>query len=134
MNNIMGKFYLALYIFLVHKIVLQFCVFSINIPPVLPILFSHELLLVCVAQPCYGRDSLGVHAFCLGACDLTLVWGSTLSDGRPLEQLVLTGGPKYTACLAWSCTLSVCFAFLMLQAKYWGHGRWASLTNGLITP
>jgi hypothetical protein len=43
--------------FLVHKIVLQFCVFPINLPPVL-LLFSHKLLLVCIAQPCHGRDSI----------------------------------------------------------------------------
>jgi hypothetical protein len=94
--------------FLVHKIVLQFCVFYINLPHVLLVLFSHELLLVCVAQPCHERDSLEAYVFYLGASDLTLVWGSTLLDGRPLEQLVLMGGPKYTACLAWSCTLSMC--------------------------
>jgi hypothetical protein len=94
--------------FLVHKIVLQFCVFSVNLPPVLLVLFSHELLLVCVAQPCHGRDSLEVPAFCLGTCDLTLVWGSALPDGRLMEHLVLMGGLKYTACLAWSCTQSVC--------------------------
>jgi hypothetical protein len=40
--------------FLVYKIVLQFCVFPINVPPVLLVLFSHELLLVCVAQPYHG--------------------------------------------------------------------------------
>jgi hypothetical protein len=59
--------------FLVHKIVLQFCVFSINLPPVLLVLFSHELLLVSVAQTSQGWDSLEVPMFCLGACDLTLV-------------------------------------------------------------
>jgi hypothetical protein len=26
------------------------------------------------------------------------------------------------------------FAFLTLQARYWGPEWWASLTNGLITP
>jgi hypothetical protein len=88
--------------------VLHFCVFSINLPPVLLVLFSHELLLVCIAQPCHGWDSLEVHAFFLGACDLTPVWGSALLDGRLMEQLVLMGGPKYTTCLAWSYTLSVC--------------------------
>jgi hypothetical protein len=72
------------------------------------VLFSHELLLVCVVQPYHGRDSLEVPAFCLGAYDLTLVWGSALPDGCPLEQLVLMGGLKYTTCLAWSCTLSEC--------------------------
>jgi hypothetical protein len=94
--------------FLVHKIVLQFCVFSINLPPVLLVLFSHEMLLVCLSQPCHGRDSLEVPVFCLGAYDLTLVWGCGLLDGHPMEQLVLMGGPKYTTCLAWFCTLSVC--------------------------
>jgi hypothetical protein len=94
--------------FLVHKFVLRFCVFSINLPPVLLVLFSHELLLICVAQPYHGRDSLEVTMFCLGACDLTLVWGTALPDRCLLEQLVLMGGPKYIACLAWSCTLCVC--------------------------
>jgi hypothetical protein len=71
------------------------------------VLFSHELLLVCVAQPCHGWDSLEVPVFYLGACYITLVWGSALPDGRPLEQVVLVGGPKYTACLAWSSSLRV---------------------------
>jgi hypothetical protein len=44
----------------------------------------------------------------LVTCDLTLVWGSALPDGRLMEHLVLMGGLKYTACLAWSCTQSVC--------------------------
>jgi hypothetical protein len=69
MNNIMGKFSLTLYIFLVHKIVLQFCVFSINLPLVLLVLFSHELLLVCITQPCHGQDSLEVP--CLPSCHQT---------------------------------------------------------------
>jgi hypothetical protein len=104
----MGKFCLALYVFLVHKIVLQFCVFSINLPPVLLVLFSHELLLGYVTQSYHGWNILEVPAFCLGACDLTFVWGSALPGGRPWEQLVLMGGPNYTACLAWSSTLNVC--------------------------
>jgi hypothetical protein len=69
--------------FLVYKIVLPFCVFSINLPPMLLVLFSHELLLVCVVQPCHEWDSLEVPAFWLGACDLTLVWGSALPDDGP---------------------------------------------------
>jgi hypothetical protein len=104
MNNIMGNFHLALYVSLVHKIVLQFYVFPINLPPMLLVLFSHELLSVCVTQPCHGRGLLEVPAFCLGACHFALVWGSALPDGCPLKQLVLMRGPKYTACLAWSCT------------------------------
>jgi hypothetical protein len=108
MNNIMGKLCLALYVFLVHKIVLQFCVFSINLPPLLLVLFPHELLLGYVAQSCHGWNLLEALAFCLGACDLTFVWGSALPGGHHWEQLVLMGGPNYTACLAWSCTLSMC--------------------------
>jgi hypothetical protein len=102
-----GKFVSHPVCFLVHKIVLQFCVFSINLPPMLLVLFSHKLLLVCVVQPCHGQGSFEIPVFCLGACDLTLVWGSAILDGRPLEHLVLIGGPKYTTRLAWSCTLSV---------------------------
>jgi hypothetical protein len=63
--------------FLIHKIVLQFCVFSINLPLVLLVLFSHELLLVCIAQPHHGRDSLEVHAFCLGPV-ISLLFGDSL--------------------------------------------------------
>jgi hypothetical protein len=68
-----GKFLSRSVRFLIYKIVLQFCVFPINVPPVLLVLFSHELLLVCVAQPYHGWDSLEVPVFCLGACNLTLV-------------------------------------------------------------
>jgi hypothetical protein len=88
--------------------VLQFCVFSINLPLVLLVLFPHGLLLGYIAQSYHGWNLLEVPAFSLGSCDLTLVWGSALSGGRPWEQLVLMGGPNYTVYLAWSCTLSVC--------------------------
>jgi hypothetical protein len=71
----MGTFCLALYIFLFIKLCFTFVFSLINLPPVLLVLFSHELLLVCVAQPCHGWDSLEVPAFYLGAYDLTLVWG-----------------------------------------------------------
>jgi hypothetical protein len=49
-----GKFCLVLYVFLIHKIVLQFCVFSINLPHVLLVLFPHELLLGFVTQSYHG--------------------------------------------------------------------------------
>jgi hypothetical protein len=96
----MGTFCLALYIFLFIKLCFSFVFSPINLPPMLLVLFSHELLLVCVAQPYHGRDLLEVSMFYSGAYDLTLVWGSALPDGHPLEQLVLMGGPEYTTCLA----------------------------------
>jgi hypothetical protein len=85
MNNIMGKFCLALYVFIVHKIVRQFVVFSINLPLVLLVLFPHELLLGYVAQSYHGWNSLEVPAFYLEACDLTFVWGSALPGDDPWE-------------------------------------------------
>jgi hypothetical protein len=69
--------------------VLQFCVFSINLPPVLLVLFPHELLLGYIVQSYHGWNLREVPTFSLGACDLTFVWGSALLGGRPWEQLVL---------------------------------------------
>jgi hypothetical protein len=106
MSNIMRTFCLALYAFLVHKIVLYFCVFPYQLTPRVAGSVSHDLLLDYVAQSYHGWNLLEVPAFCGGACDLTFVWGSALPGGRTWEQLVLMGGPNYTAC--WSSTLSVC--------------------------
>jgi hypothetical protein len=53
-----------------------------------------------------GGTCLRYLHFVGGACDLTFIWGSALPGGRTWEQLVLMGGPNYTAC--WSSTLSVC--------------------------
>jgi hypothetical protein len=59
--------------FLFIKLCFRF-VFSLSTyPPVLLVLFPHELLLGYVAQSCHGWNLLEVPAFCLGACDLTFV-------------------------------------------------------------
>jgi hypothetical protein len=100
MSNITGIFCLTLYIFLVHKIILQFCVFPYQLTPCVASSISHDLLLGYVAQSYHGWNLLEVPAFCLGACDLTFVWGSALPGGRPCEQLVLMGGLNYIAYLA----------------------------------
>jgi hypothetical protein len=83
MSNIMGTFCLALYIFIVHKIMLQFCVFLYQLTPYVAGSVSQDLLLGYVAQSCHGWNLLEVPALCLGACDLTFVWESALSGGRP---------------------------------------------------
>jgi hypothetical protein len=72
-NSSRGIFCLALCIFLVHKIVLQFCVFPIYLPPVLLVLFSPALLIVCGMQILSQAGSLEVPTLCLGASDFTLV-------------------------------------------------------------
>jgi hypothetical protein len=54
MSNIMGPFCLTLYVFLVHKIVLQFCVFPYQLTPCVVGSVSHHLLLGYVAQSCHG--------------------------------------------------------------------------------
>jgi hypothetical protein len=59
--------------FLVHKIVLQFCVFPYQLTPCVAGSVSHDLFLVKVAQSSHGWNLLEVPAFCLGTCDLTFV-------------------------------------------------------------
>jgi hypothetical protein len=69
--------------FLVHKIVLQFCVFPYQLTPCVDGSVSHDLLLVYVAHFCHGWNLLEAPAFCQGACDLAFIWGFALLDGRP---------------------------------------------------
>jgi hypothetical protein len=80
-----GKLCLALYVFFVHKIMLQFCVFSINLPPALLVLFPHELLLVCVHNPIMGRTRLRY---------LRSTWGPMIS--------LLLGDPPYQIATPWN--------------------------------
>jgi hypothetical protein len=135
MNNIIGKFCLAWYVFLVHKIVLQFCVFYIILPHVLLVLFPHELLLGYVVQSCHEWNLFEVPAFSLGACDLTFSLGVHSTRWPPLGTAGANGRSKLHNMLSLVvCPKRVCFSFLTLQAKYRGPRRWASLTNGLITP
>jgi hypothetical protein len=83
MSNIMRTFCFALYIFLVHKIVLQFYVFPYQLTPCVAGSIYHDLLLGNVTQSYHGWNLLELLAFCLGVCDLTFVWGSALPGGRP---------------------------------------------------
>jgi hypothetical protein len=83
MSNITGTFCLALYVFLVHKIMLQFCVFPYQLTLYVAGSVSHDLLLGYVAQSCHGCNLLEVPAFCLEACDLTFVWGPLYQVAAP---------------------------------------------------
>jgi hypothetical protein len=69
--------------FLVHKIVLQFCVFPYQLTPCVVSSISHDLLLVYVVQSCHGWNLLEVPVFRLGACGLTFVLGPLYRMAAP---------------------------------------------------
>jgi hypothetical protein len=103
----MESFSLTLFCNYVHKIMLQFYVcFCTFLTPMWYVAFVY--LTSCSNYAILSQVGLlEVPMTYLGCLGYFPAWGPVLPDGRPLERLLLTGGPVCAACLAWSCTLSM---------------------------
>jgi hypothetical protein len=109
--------------FLLNKIMLLFRVSPINLPPMLLVLFPmaycwYNLHNTVMGGSClrYVHSAWGMWStFCLGVCSTR--WpplGTAGANGRSKLHSLLSFVlyPKH-----------VCFAFLTLQAEYWGPGQ-----------